>query len=134
VHNRFIPFRGRIRYVLEDDTVVLGCADCPLGAVVGTAGDILKHRMQEHGAGKAPGGRAPKDPAKDAGEDREPSELAWMGWTLGEVVELAYHLTGAEADAERWRERYEQEHELRVAAEKELKAITRKITRLVGGK
>lgn len=70
-----LVFAGLRRLILEDNSEVIGCADC---VVTGTRGEIVKHRQAEHGAGK--GGARKKDTSRY-------SEL--MAKPVADVMDLA---------------------------------------------
>lgn len=120
VQNRFVPFRGRRELTLEDGTKTFACADCEF---TGTPGEVTTHRVRDHGA------RKPGNPTGGRKADATPN-LAWMGMTVGELIEVAGLVSGFESDLDSARDEAEREKALRVAAETELRKIKRALEKL----
>lgn len=119
VWGKFIPIVGRRVLTLKDGSTVFGCADCP---ETGTRGDIMKHRVEKHGAAKS-GARTPA--RKAPGPD-----LSWLGITIGDVIDLAQHLGSFEVELDRIRDERDAERSGRLAAEKELNQIKRALAKV----
>lgn len=118
---KFIPIHGRRILTLADGSKVFGCADCP---ETGTRGDIIRHRVEQHGAAK-PGANRP------AGRKEAPAlDLSWLNITIGEVVDLAQHVGGFETELDRIRDERDEERAGRLAAERELKQIKRALEKV----
>lgn len=120
VHGKFIPFHGRRVLKLADGSTVFGCADCD---VTGERGAIMAHRIQKHGAKK------PGNTGKKAAE-AEPMDLGWLGMSIGELIDLAGHVGGVEAEIDRLREEVERERERRITAERTVTKYERAFAKL----
>lgn len=125
---RPVPF-PTIRFLtLADRSTRHACADCP--DVVGTRGEVKKHRIDHHGeatgaarrkAGTLPGGQPVLSPNA-------------LSMTLGELIQVANAVDGwedthalVEAERDAWRERA-------LAAERRLAAFERALSRIPGFK
>jgi hypothetical protein len=98
-----VYFQGRRRLTLEDQQVVVGCADCDFVGDNGRAGEVITHRVDAHGA-KRGGARA--RPESDGGADVATLTVPVqsLGLSLGEIIELATQIGGWEQVLERVRE------------------------------
>lgn len=93
---KLVPIKGIRRLTLEDDSVVLGCADCLFVAVEDTQtftklGQVRQHRAIKHGTSL--GGVQKKTRADveevTVSQARLPENVRAM--TIGEAVDLAVH-------------------------------------------
>jgi hypothetical protein len=116
-----IAMRGRRILTLTDGSKVSGCADCD---ATGSVGDIIKHRVAEHGATR-PGQRGSGRKAETEGPD-----LAFLGMTLGEVLELGQHVGRLEADLDQARDERDAATAARVEAVRELTSIRRALAKV----
>jgi hypothetical protein len=119
VWGKFIPIVGRRVLTLKDGSKVFGCADCP---ETGTRGEIIRHRVEQHGATK-PGTRTP-------GRKEAAPDLSWLGITIGDVIDLAQHVGGFEVELDRIRDERDEERSGRLAAEKELNQIKKALAKV----
>lgn len=111
-----IAFKTRRVLTLADGTQTYACADCP--EITGSKGDIVKHRVDQHGAGK--GGARPKDSG--------PSENV-MRMTIGEVLRHAEQVDQWEAVVTATEARATTAEARAAAAESRLRKIDRALER-----
>jgi len=116
---RPVPIHGRRVLTLQDGTKVFACADCP--EVVGTRGEVMKHRWDKHSMAK-PGGKARATVAA------LPTSV--LGAALGDVLMAAAHLDAieeqlveVEKDRDEWRARCLAVERRQAAVERQLAKV-----------
>jgi hypothetical protein len=103
-----VTLKGYTRLTLEDGNQVFACADC---SATGERGEIMRHRVDKHGAGRG-GRRKGVDYAATQGK-RSDELAAALGMPLGEVLELAVEVNSfgtlietLTAERDDWKNRY----------------------------
>lgn len=148
-----VPIRGTRVLTLSDGRRSYTCRDCDFVGtesmvdkdevkVIGTRGEVRKHRIDKHGVTKSGPPRGRRRGDGDPGQEELPIGVdpamsvvtvdpAVMALDLGELFELAEHVvqwervfTAVTGDRDRWKTRA-------LAAEKELRGIRRTLGKLL---